>query len=163
MHKIYVFNHNEEPRTFIDDIPTEEPSFEAMTNYLKTFSKYIKEDENMSFKNKCLFGGWILMTSKLYRNENLSYRFEDWLFRLYKVKRQASYNYRNLFKLMSAAPKLINYKTNATYFVKNHEIVLNYLTSWKHRHLGYMRFLVCLKTVFHTLENQMRYKTLIKA
>ena len=29
--------HNEEPRTFINDIPTEEPSFEAMTNYLKTF------------------------------------------------------------------------------------------------------------------------------
>ena len=31
--------HNEEPRTFIDDIPTKEPSFEAITNYLKTFSK----------------------------------------------------------------------------------------------------------------------------
>ena len=25
--------HNEEPRTFIDVIPTEEPSFEAITNY----------------------------------------------------------------------------------------------------------------------------------
>ena len=25
--------HNEEPKTFIDDIPTEEPSFEAITNY----------------------------------------------------------------------------------------------------------------------------------
>ena len=48
--------HNEEPRTFINDIPTEEPSFEAMTNYLKTW-KSIKEDENMSLKNKCLFGG----------------------------------------------------------------------------------------------------------
>ena len=24
--------HNEEPKTFIDDIPTEEPSFEAITN-----------------------------------------------------------------------------------------------------------------------------------
>ena len=31
--------HTEEPRTFIDDIPTKEPSFEAITNYLKTFSK----------------------------------------------------------------------------------------------------------------------------
>ena len=40
--------HNEEPRTFIDDISTKEPSFEEMTNYLKTFSKYIKDDENMS-------------------------------------------------------------------------------------------------------------------
>ena len=34
--------HNEEWRTFINDIPAEEPSFEAMTNY--------KDDENMSLK-----------------------------------------------------------------------------------------------------------------
>ena len=42
--------HNKKPRTFIDDIPNEEPSFEAMTNYLKTLSKYIKDDKNMSLK-----------------------------------------------------------------------------------------------------------------
>ena len=42
--------HNEEPRTFIDDIPTDEPSFEAMTNHLKTFSECIKDDENVSIK-----------------------------------------------------------------------------------------------------------------
>ena len=58
--------HNEEPRIFIDDIPVDERSFEAMTNRLKTFSKCIKDDENISLKNKCLFGGWILMASKLY-------------------------------------------------------------------------------------------------
>ena len=58
--------HNKDPGTFIDDIPTNEPSFEAMTNHLKTFSKYIKDDENISLRNKCLFGGWILMASKLY-------------------------------------------------------------------------------------------------
>ena len=63
--------HNEEPRNFIDDIPVDERSFEAMTNRLKTFSKCIKDDENISLKNKCLFGGWILMASKLYRKENL--------------------------------------------------------------------------------------------
>ena len=56
--------HNEESRTFIDDIPTNEPSFEAMTNHIKGY-------ENISLKNKCLFGGWILMASKLYRKENL--------------------------------------------------------------------------------------------
>ena len=84
------------------------------------------DDENISLKNKCLFGGWTLMVSKLYRKENLSYRFEDWLYHLCKVKRQSSCNYRNLFKLMSAAPKLINCIINATYVVKNHEILLNY-------------------------------------
>ena len=78
------------------------------------------------------------MVSKVYRKDNLSYRFEDWLFHLSKIKRQASYNYRNLFKLMSAAPKLINCKINATYFVNNHEILLNCFneletqTPWKH-------------------------------
>ena len=48
--------HNEETRTFINDIPTEEPSFEAMTKYFKFFSKSIKDYEKMSLKNKCLFG-----------------------------------------------------------------------------------------------------------
>ena len=88
--------HDEEPRTFIDDIPTYAPFFEVMTNHLKTFSKCTEDDENISLKNKCLFGGWILIASKLYRKENLPYRFENWLYRLCKVKRQASYNYRNL-------------------------------------------------------------------
>ena len=92
--------HNEEWRTFINDIPAEEPSFEAMTNY-QGWWKY-------ESKRKCLFGRWILMASKVYRKENLSYRFENLLCRLYKVKRQTSYNHRNLFKLISAAPKLIN-------------------------------------------------------
>ena len=77
--------HNEETRTFIENIPTDEASFEAMTSHLKNFSKCIKDDENMSLKNKCLFGGWILMASKLYRKENLPYKFEDWLYRLCKV------------------------------------------------------------------------------
>ena len=67
--------HYEEPKIFINNILSEEPSFEAMTGYLKTFSKFIKED--ISLKNKCLTGGWILMVSKIYRRENLSYRFED--------------------------------------------------------------------------------------
>ena len=44
--------HNEEPRIFISDIPSEELSFEEMTGYLKTFTKSIKEDENMCLKNK---------------------------------------------------------------------------------------------------------------
>ena len=80
----------------------------------------------MGLKNKCLTDGWILMTSKEYGKEKLSYRFEDWLYRLCKIKTQASYNYRNLFKLMGAAPKLTNGKINATCFAKNYEILLNY-------------------------------------
>ena len=76
----------------------------------------------MSLKSKCLFGGWILTASKVYRKENLSYKFEDWLYCVYTIKKTDSCNYRNFFKLMSAAPKPINCKINATYFVKNHDI-----------------------------------------
>ena len=45
---------------------------------------------------------------------------------------------------MSAAPKPINSKINATYFVKNHEIILNYFneletqTPWKHAFFLYV-------------------------
>ena len=34
-------------RFFINNILSEVPSFEVMTDYLKAFSKFIKEDENM--------------------------------------------------------------------------------------------------------------------
>ena len=72
--------HNSHERTFIPNIPSEEPSFEAITGYLKTFSKSIKEHENMGLKNKTLISGWLLMASKVYRRQNLSRRFEEWLY-----------------------------------------------------------------------------------
>ena len=80
--KSQYLTHNDEERTFIEDIPSEEnmPSFEAITGYLKIFSKSIKEDENTSLKNKTLMGGWILIASKVYRHENLPGRFEDLLY-----------------------------------------------------------------------------------
>ena len=55
--------HNEE-RAFIEDIPQEDRfTFEAISNYLKTFSKSIKEVENMSFKNKVLVVRWLDINS----------------------------------------------------------------------------------------------------
>ena len=135
--KSQYLEHNPQDRTFIPNIPSEEPSFEAITGYLKTFSKSIKEDENMGLKNKTLIGGWILITSKVYRRQNLSCPFEDWLYEECRIKRQTSYNYRNLYKLMSVAPKLMNCRVNVTYFFKNHEILCKYFdeetqTPWKH-------------------------------
>ena len=50
--------HNEEPRIFIYDIPKEEPSFQAVMGYLKTFSKSIKEDENMNLKKQVF--NWLM-------------------------------------------------------------------------------------------------------
>ena len=116
--KSQYLEHNDEERTFIPNIPSEEnmPSFEAITGYLKTFLKFIKEDENMGLENKTLIGGWLLMASKVYKRQNLSCRFEDWLYEECKIKRQTNYNYRNLYKLMSVAPKLMNCRVNTTCF-----------------------------------------------
>ena len=55
--KSQYLEHNHEDRTFIPNIPSEEPSFEATAGNLKTFSKSIKEHENMGLKNKSLIGG----------------------------------------------------------------------------------------------------------
>ena len=119
--------HSDEQRHFIQ-LPSEEniPSFEAITDYLKTFPKSIKEDENMILKKKTVLGGWISVAAKVYRRENSSCRFEDWLYEECRIKRQTSYNYRNLYKLMSFAPKLMNCRVNVTYFFKNHEIFFRY-------------------------------------
>ena len=66
-------------------------SFEAITNYLKTFLKSIKEVENMNLKNKTLLGVWISMASKVFRRDksmgkkNLLGRFEDCLYKKCKI------------------------------------------------------------------------------
>ena len=49
--KSQYLEHNPQDRTFIPKILSEESSFEAITGNLETFSKSIKEDENMSLKN----------------------------------------------------------------------------------------------------------------
>ena len=72
------------------------------------------------------------MAAKVFRRDksmgkkNLPGWFEDWLYKECKIKKQTIFNYRNLCKLMSIAPKLITCWVNMTYFVKNHEILLNY-------------------------------------
>ena len=91
----------------------------------------------MGLKRKTLIGGWLLMASKVYRRQNFSCRFEKWLYEQYRIKRQTNYNYRNLYKLMSVASKLMNYRVNVTYFFKTHEILCKYFdedtqTPWKH-------------------------------
>ena len=83
--------HNEEPRVFVEDIHSQEDRpFNEIADYLKTFSKSIEESENMSLKNKTLMGDWISAGARVFRRdenmlgENLSSRFEDWM---YKVNR----------------------------------------------------------------------------
>ena len=85
--KSQYLEQNCEDRNFIPNIPREEPSFEAITNNLKTFSKSIKEDENLGLKNKTLLGGWLIMASNVYRRQNLTIKFEDLLYEQCRIKR----------------------------------------------------------------------------
>ena len=115
--------HNEERRTFIKDIPSQEDqfTFEEIFDSLKTFS-----NENMSLKNKVLLGGWISTAAEIFRfrrdknvcRKDLPGRFEDWMYRECGMKKQMIYNYKILYKLIRSAPKLINCRVNMTYFVK---------------------------------------------
>ena len=64
---------NRNQTTFTPDILNQVyvPSFEAISEDLKTFSKSTKEDENMSLKNKPPFGGWISIAAKAYRHDKI--------------------------------------------------------------------------------------------
>ena len=98
----------------------------------------------MSLKNKVLFGGWISIVAKAYRHDkiinkkDLPHRFEDWIYRENKIKKQTIYNHRYLYKLMSVAPKLLKSQVNMAYFIKNYELLLGYFEEneeqipWKH-------------------------------
>ena len=53
------------------------------------------------------------------------------------MKKQMIYNYKNFYKLMRSARKLMNCRVNMTYFVKNHGTLMNYFEEskeqlWKH-------------------------------
>ena len=92
----------------------------------------MKKDENMRLKNKFLFCGWISIAAKAYRHDkiikkkNLPHRFEDWIYKKCKIKKQTTYIYRNFYKLMSIPPNLLKCRLNMTHFVKNYEIFLDY-------------------------------------
>ena len=72
----------------------------------------VGEVENMSLKNKVLLGGWISTAAKVFRHkknirgENLPGRFKDWIYRENRMKKQTSYNYKNLYRLIKIAPIL---------------------------------------------------------
>ena len=69
--------HNEERGAFIEDIPNQEDwSFEEISDYLKTFSKSIKENENISLKNKTLLGEWMSTADKVFRRDKKYVRRE---------------------------------------------------------------------------------------
>ena len=76
----------------------------------------------MSLKNKALMGGWISIAAKVFRRdknmcgENLPGRFEDQMYIECGTKKQTIYNYKNLYKLMRFAPKLLNCRVNMTFF-----------------------------------------------
>ena len=85
----------------------------------------------MTLKNKMLLGGLIVTTSKVFRRDqmhgkNLPGRFDNWMLKACKTKKQSIYDYKNLYKLMRIAPDLLNRRVNTTYFVKNHDVLFYY-------------------------------------
>ena len=83
-------------------------------------------------------GGWrglstavkVFRRNKM-RGKNLPNRFGDWILRECGIKKQTIYNYKNLYRLIIIAPKLFNCRINMTYFVKNHDILLNHFQEIK--------------------------------
>ena len=78
-----------------------------------------------------MFGGWLSTAFKVYRRDKmcgkiLPSRFEDWIQRECGIKKQTIYNHKNLYKLVSIAPKFFKCRVNTTYFIKNHDILIDY-------------------------------------
>ena len=129
--------NNKDQITFVKNFPSVEevPSFEGIHKELKIISKYMKDGENMSLRNKALFGGWISVTRMVYKRDeliegkNLPQQFDNWMYEEFKINKQRIYDYINLYELMSVARKLLNCRVNMIYFVKNHEILMTYFKS----------------------------------
>ena len=108
--------NNRNKIAFVQNFPSVEevPSFERIQEEPKIISKYIKDGENMSLRNKALFGGWravarmVYKRQKLIEEKNLPQRFDYWMDKEFKIKKQTIYDYINLHELTSVAPKLLN-------------------------------------------------------
>ena len=90
--------------------------------------------------NKTLMGGWISTAMRVFRREmlgeNLLGRFEDWIYK--ECRKTNNLYYKNFYKLMKLALKLLNCRLNMTFFIKNHKILFSYFEEneeqipWKH-------------------------------
>ena len=134
------YSPDTEERAFIEDISQDDKfSFEEMSDSRKNVfpisyrsRKYDAEKQNVvrRLDSKSIK----VFRRKNMRGKNLSSRFDDWMFRECKIKKQSIYNYKNLYKLMRIAPKLLNGRVNMTYFVKKPDILLIVLMKTKNRH-----------------------------
>ena len=89
--------------------------------------------------------------------KNLSGRFEDWMFKECQIKKQSIYNYKNLYKLMRIAPKLLNCRVNMTCLLTAMIFFLFIFKKTKSRHRGSITFTVIVKLLTHTLQNILRH------
>ena len=124
--------NNRNQIALLQDFPSieEVSSFEGIQEELKMISKRIKDGENMSLRNKALFGGWIAVArmvykcDKLIKSVGLPRRFDYWMGKEFMIKKQTIFDYIRLYDLMSIAPKLLNCQVSMSYFVKNYEVLM---------------------------------------
>ena len=129
-----------------------------MSNHLKTYSKSVTEVENTTSKTKVLLRGWLSTAFKVYRRDKtrgktLPNRFGDWIQRECGIAKQTIHNYKNLYKLMSIAPKLFNCRVNTTYFIKI-IIFLLIIFETSRIHRGVIPLTAFVKIATHTLQTQ---------
>ena len=80
----YSFD-NRDQITFIENFPSQRdiPFLESISEELKAISEFMKGAENISLKNKCIFGGSLSVVGnahkcdKLIKEKNLPQRFDD--------------------------------------------------------------------------------------
>ena len=121
----YSSNHRNQVVLIQDFLSIEEVSFfEGIQEELRIVLKRVKDGENMSLRNKSLFGSWIAVAKRVYKHDKfvkgvgLPQRFHYWMDKEFMIKKQTIYDYTRLYKLMSIALKLLNCQVSMSYFVK---------------------------------------------
>ena len=94
----------------LENVPSDQVIFEE----LKTISKSIEEDENLTLINRDLFGGWISVAKRAYscvkylEGKDLPRRFCDSMNKECGIRKQRIYDCLDLFMLTSVATRLLN-------------------------------------------------------
>ena len=134
---------DEDPQMhYLPMTPSKDLSFEEVTNTVKMYIKMVQKTDNFVLKNTYTLGSWLILAEKhfkhekyLKRNPSLPKQFGQWI-KTFGISRQSGDIYKNIFKLINKAPRLINCQISINLLKKNYSLLSEYFETkdspWKH-------------------------------
>ena len=127
---------------YLPSTPSKELSFEKVSETIRIYVNTMKKTDNFVLKNAYTLGSWLILAEKhfkrekyLKRNTSLPKQFGIWV-KTFGISRQSADIYKNILKLITQAPRLINCQISINLLKKDYVLLNEYFENndspWKH-------------------------------